>query len=98
MDVVALRHLQDDDVVVDRAEVAEGFAELVHLLVFLRDEVAPVGVEAEAHGAEDAEGRDDEGEDGDALAVPQTEERERVEESVNQRKRGITCEGDRVKL
>ena len=45
-----------DDVVVDRAEVSQHFAELVDLLVLLRDEVEQVGIEARGATRRDAPG------------------------------------------
>ena len=103
----------DDDVVVDRAEVAEDFAELVDLLVLLRDEVEQVGIEARgAIAPTTARTASTSGGDEDLFAASQAEARERVEDSVGQldsrgyaviaiasESRGMTtCAVERVKL
>ena len=90
MDVAPFRHVDEHDVVVDRAEVFEDFAELVDLPVLLRDEVQQVGIERQARGAKHGQDREHEGRDQDFFVAPQAESRERVEDSVGQfNSRGI---------
>jgi hypothetical protein len=84
MYVVAGRHLQGDDVVVERADVAQDFPELVHLPVVLRDQIENVGIERQPHRAAGCGQGDDDGEEDDGLAAPEAESGQRVEDSFCQ--------------
>ena len=90
MDVASFGHVHEHDVVVDRAEVFEDFAELIDLLVLLRDEVEQIGIKGDARGAEHGQHRQHERRDQDFFVAPQAEARQRVEDSVGQfNSRGI---------
>src|SRR5258708_21594549 len=82
--VVPSRHLQGDEVVVERSDIAQDFAKVIHLPVVLRDEVEDVRVEGKAHraghGGQGNENRDDD----NGLASPKTEAGQCVEDSISQ--------------
>jgi hypothetical protein len=78
-------------VVVERAQVAEDFAELVHLAVVLRDEIEQIGIEVNARSPHQRDCADQDTEDGDQFAVPEAELGESIENAVDQTGGKLTC-------
>ena len=76
--VAAGRDVENDDVIVDRAEVFEDLAKFIDLAILLRDEVEKIGIERQAERRGDrSEGEDQRG-DGDLFAMTEAESGERV--------------------
>ena len=84
MNVMSSGHLHDDDVVVNRAQVAENLAKVVDLLIVLRDQVEQVGIEGEAERTNRRDRGKQDGRNDDLFVAPQAEAGERVENSVGQ--------------
>ena len=84
MNVASGRQIDDDDVIVDRAHVAQHFSKIVHLLVVLRNEIEQIGIERESRCSDDRDDGNDHRGENDLFAPAETEFSERVEDSFDQ--------------
>ena len=84
MHVASARKVDDHDVIVDRAHVAQHFSEIVDLFVFLRNEIEKIRIECQPRAGDDRGERDDNRGEDDLFASAKAEFCEAVEDAVNQ--------------